>query len=51
MMGCTLSGLSGPIGSQNSKVTLQHFLWIVLLDNSSFCLFHIDLTLTAATVT
>ena len=32
MKGRALSPFFGPLGSQKSKVTLQHYLWIVLLD-------------------
>ena len=31
--------LFGPLGSQKLKVTLKHYLWIVLLDERSKC-FH-----------
>ena len=40
-----------PSAAKKMKVTLQHFLWIVMLDDIHVFLFHIDLTLTVAMVT
>ena len=49
--GCSLSPFFGPLGSRQSKSTLQHYLGIFFIGRMIQVLLHIDLTLTVVTVT